>query len=62
MKYKPITNTYVFKFMTKGKKVEEIQVVAKKLIKIEGTPVYKQSHGHGHGDGNNAGGGIIIPD
>lgn len=30
------------KFMTKGKKVEEIQVVAKKLIKIEGTPVYKQ--------------------
>ena len=56
------TNTYVFKFMTKGKKVEEIQVVAKKLIKIEGTPVYKQSHGHGHGDGNNAGGGIIIPD
>ena len=48
--------------MTKGKKVEEIQVVAKKLIKIEVTPVYKQSHGHGHGDGNNAGGGIIIPD
>ena len=48
--------------MTKGKKVEENQVEAKKLIKKEGTHDYKQSHGHGHGDGNNAGGGIIIPD